>query len=168
MPRTVRAATNGRPGVHTCPNGASCPFIADAGHDTYLVIGATTTPQHAAEHGGGVGPTETAVLVPKPVIDALSQLLRDELAPLSELGRNPELPGEDDEFYIPGHVYVSENGYWQFTCLVVAAGVALGEELALKDPDYEPRFTKKRTWMTVRPAGCWHDVTGETDGGGDD
>lgn len=78
MPRTVRAATNERPGVHTCPNNATCPFIADAGNDTYLVIGATTTPEHAAEHGGGVGPTETAVLVPKPVVDALSQPLRDE------------------------------------------------------------------------------------------
>lgn len=75
-------APDDRLGVYACPNNATCPFIADAGYDTYLVIGATTTPQHAAEHGGGVGPTETAVLVPKPVIDALSRPLRDRIAEL--------------------------------------------------------------------------------------
>jgi hypothetical protein len=58
----------------TCPSGSTCPFIADVG-DVYLVVGATTTPGFAAEHGGGVAGDETAVLVPKPVIDALNQSL---------------------------------------------------------------------------------------------
>lgn len=65
----------------TCPSGSTCPFIADVG-DVYLVVGATTTPGFAAEHGGGVAGDETAVLVPKPVIDALSQPLRDRIAEL--------------------------------------------------------------------------------------
>lgn len=52
-----------------CPNNATCPFIADAGDGNYLVIGATATPEHAAQHGGNVGDGETAVLVPKDVID---------------------------------------------------------------------------------------------------
>jgi hypothetical protein len=53
----------------------ACPFITEVDADTYLVIGATTTPQRAAEHGGGVAEHETAVLVPKGIIDALSQPL---------------------------------------------------------------------------------------------
>lgn len=57
-----------------CAGTANCPLIADAGDD-HLVIGATATPEHAAEHGGGVAVHESAVLVPKPVVDALSQSL---------------------------------------------------------------------------------------------
>lgn len=52
----------------TCTSSSGCPSVADLG-DEYLVIGATTMPEHAAVHGGNVGDGETAVAVPKPVID---------------------------------------------------------------------------------------------------
>lgn len=52
----------------SCGSATNCPFIADLG-DEYLVIGATITPEHAAVHGGNVGGGETAVIVPKRVID---------------------------------------------------------------------------------------------------
>lgn len=67
----------------------------------------------------------------------------------------------DDPFYRPGGVYVSENGWWRFTCKAVAAGIALGVEECLKDR-MEPRFTRRNVWRSVRPAGCDTEVGAES------
>lgn len=63
--------------------------------------------------------------------------------------------GDDPEFFQPGHVYTSTNGWFRFTCEVVVAGVALGFEDCLKIPS-APR--SRRIWMTVKPEGCWKEA----------
>lgn len=75
----------------------------------------------------------------------------------------PDARDGEDPFYRPGSVYVSENGWFRFTCQTVVAGIALGVEECLKDRQ-EPRFTKRNVWRSVRAAGCDYEVgprTGE-------
>ncbi len=85
--------------------------------------------------------------------------LLDERAALRALApQDRSAIGDDEEFFVPGHVYLSANGWWRFECAAVAAGVALGRELCLKDRA-KPGFTRSQVWKSVKPAGSWRDVT---------